>query len=78
MSPEPRVYDNIFEMLLGLHAGGGTVPDRASSGLIYEGARRVVERDRVGLGVMIFPDDLFKYTSNLVQHLPSLAEGTQP
>jgi cysteine synthase B len=49
-----------------------------SSGLIYEGARRVAERDRVGLGVMIFPDDLFKYTSNLIKHIPSLAEGTQP
>lgn len=49
-----------------------------SSGLIYEGARRVIERDRVGLGVMIFPDDVFKYTANMVKHVPSLAEGTQP
>jgi cysteine synthase len=48
-----------------------------SSGLIYEGARRVIERDRVGLGVMIFPDDVFKYTSNMVKHLPELGQGTQ-
>src|SRR5262245_4240685 len=48
-----------------------------SSGLIYEGARRVIERDRAGLGVMIFPDNVFKYTSNMVKHIPKLVEGTQ-
>jgi cysteine synthase len=48
-----------------------------SSGLIYEGARRVIERDRTGVGVMIFPDNVFKYVSNMVKHLPALAEGTQ-
>jgi cysteine synthase len=48
-----------------------------SSGLIYEGARRVIERDRVGFGVMIFPDNVFKYTSNMVKHIPSLGEGVQ-
>jgi cysteine synthase len=48
-----------------------------SSGLIFEGARRVIERDRAGLGVMIFPDNVFKYVSNMVKHIPSLAEGTQ-
>ncbi|GBD37221.1 Cysteine synthase B [bacterium HR36] len=46
-----------------------------SSGLIFEGARRIIERDRVGLGVMIFPDDVFKYTSNMMKHLPFLCEG---
>lgn len=50
-----------------------------SSGLIYEGARRVLERDRLeGLGIMLFPDDVFKYTSNLMKHVPSLAEGLEP
>jgi cysteine synthase len=44
-----------------------------SSGLIYEGARRVIERDRAGVGVMIFPDDVFKYTANMLKHLPKLA-----
>jgi cysteine synthase A/cysteine synthase B len=48
-----------------------------SSGLIYEGARRVIERDRAGVGVMIFPDNIFKYTSNMVRHIPELAAGTQ-
>lgn len=47
-----------------------------SSGLIYEGARRIVERDRSGVGVMIFCDNLFKYVSNFVKHVPGLAEGT--
>jgi cysteine synthase A/cysteine synthase B len=49
-----------------------------SAGLIYEGARRIVERDRAGCGVMIFPDSVFKYTSNFVRHLPALAEGVEP
>jgi cysteine synthase len=48
-----------------------------SSGLIYEGARRVIERDRAGFGVMIFPDNVFKYTSNMVKHIPDLGTGTQ-
>ncbi len=47
-----------------------------SSGLIYEGARRIVERDRRGFGVMIFCDNMFKYVSNFVKHVPELAEGT--
>lgn len=49
-----------------------------SSGLIYEGARRIIERDKTGLGVMIFPDGIFKYTSNMVRHIPELAADTQP
>jgi S-sulfo-L-cysteine synthase (O-acetyl-L-serine-dependent) len=48
-----------------------------SSGLIYEGARRIIERDRTGFGVMIFADNVFKYTSNMVKHIPNLASGTQ-
>ncbi len=49
-----------------------------SSGLIFEGARRVIERERAGgaagksVGVMIFPDNAFKYTSNFAHHLPAL------
>lgn len=49
-----------------------------SSGLIFEGARRIVERDRAGLGVMIFADSVFKYVSNMTKHLPELLEGTTP
>jgi cysteine synthase len=49
-----------------------------SSGLIFEGARRVIERDRAGCGVMIFPDNAFKYTSNFVHHAPALAAGLEP
>jgi S-sulfo-L-cysteine synthase (O-acetyl-L-serine-dependent) len=48
-----------------------------SSGLIYEGAREIILRDKVGFGVMIFPDNIFKYTSNMVKHIPGLAAGTQ-
>lgn len=51
-----------------------------SSGLIYEGARQVLEREEApdGVGVMIFCDNVFKYVSNMMQHLPYLAEGNQP
>ncbi|MDX9911817.1 MAG: cysteine synthase family protein [Phycisphaerales bacterium] len=59
-----------------------------SSGLIFEGARRVVERDFPaseaspdaprGVGVMIFCDNVFKYMSSMAKHLPELAEGTTP
>ena len=49
-----------------------------SSGLIFEGAKRIVERDRRGLGVMIFSDNVFKYVSNMTKHLPGLLEGTTP
>lgn len=49
-----------------------------SSGLIYEGAREVVDRGGVGHGVLIFPDNIFKYTSNLMSHIPELAEGLEP
>jgi cysteine synthase B len=48
-----------------------------SSGLVLEGARQVIDRDRVGLGVMIFADNVFKYTSNMVKHIPTLTEGIQ-
>lgn len=49
-----------------------------SSGLVLEGAQEIIRRDKAGFGVMIFPDNIFKYTSNLIKHLPSLAAGTQP
>lgn len=49
-----------------------------SSGLILEGARECILQDRKGVGVMIFPDNIFKYTSNMAKHIPGLAAGTQP
>ena len=47
-----------------------------SSGLIFEGARRVLERDpnQRGVGVMIFCDNAFKYVSSFAKHVPELAE----
>lgn len=49
-----------------------------SSGLILEGALEIVRRDKKGHGVMIFPDNIFKYTSNMTKHIPGLADGIQP
>ena len=48
-----------------------------SSGLIYDGAREIILRDKQGFGVMIFPDNIFKYTSNMMKHIPSLATGNE-
>jgi cysteine synthase len=48
-----------------------------SSGLILEGALQIIGRDRVGCGVMIFPDNIFKYVSSMVKHLPELTSGTE-
>ncbi|HYE61780.1 MAG TPA: cysteine synthase family protein [Phycisphaerales bacterium] len=46
-----------------------------SSGLIFEGARRVLRRDRLqGVGVMIFCDSVFKYVSSMVKHVEGLGE----
>jgi cysteine synthase len=49
-----------------------------SAGLVFEGARRIALRERVGFGVMIFPDNVFKYVSSMIRHLPQLTEGTGP
>lgn len=49
-----------------------------SSGLIFEGALDIVRRDQNGHGVMIFPDNIFKYTSNLAKHVPELGAGLKP
>ncbi|MGC8539142.1 MAG: hypothetical protein ACP5QA_00775 [Phycisphaerae bacterium] len=49
-----------------------------SSGLIFEGARRIAVRDKVGLGLMIFCDNVFKYTSSMVRHLPELKDNAVP
>jgi cysteine synthase len=47
-----------------------------SSGLILEGALQIVARDKAGFGIMIFPDNIFKYTSSMMRHIPELAAGT--
>lgn len=47
-----------------------------SSGLILEGALEIVLRDKKGFGVMIFPDNVFKYTANMAKHIPGLSAGT--
>ena len=82
---DPSLIDEILEIEYELAYGRALDLARSegllagpSSGLILEGARRVIERDRVGVGVMICPDNVFKYVSNMVKHAPKLTEGTQP
>lgn len=66
-------YENSIKLFRneGLRAG-------PSSGLIFEGARQTAANGASGTGVMIFCDDLFKYTDNYVRHFPELLEGTEP
>ena len=47
------------------------------AGLVYEGARDIILRDKKGHGVMIFADNIFKYTSNMMKHIPALASGNE-
>jgi len=82
---DPSLFDEILEVesgfaysramdlarLEGLLAG-------PSSGLVLEGARRFLGRERAGLSVMIFADNIFKYVSNMVRHRPDLAVDTRP
>lgn len=80
---DPSLIDDLLEIdfelayqrALDLARGEGLLAG-PSSGLIFEGARRIVERDRDGMGVMIFCDDVFKYVSSMIRHIPELAEGT--
>lgn len=79
---DPSLIDEILEVpfekaytsALGLCQREGLFAG-PSSGLIFEGARVVLERDRParGLGVMIFCDNVFKYVSSMTKHLPQLA-----
>lgn len=82
---DPTLLDEIIEVdyelayrraadlfrLEGLRAG-------PSSGLIFEGACGVLSREASraagGVGVMIFPDDAFKYAGAFARHMPELAD----
>jgi cysteine synthase len=76
---DPRLVDEILEIdfelayrvaaELARHEGLRAGP---SSGLIFEGARRTARKSPVRHGVMIFCDDVFKYASNMLKHVPGL------
>jgi cysteine synthase len=76
---DPKLIDEILEIDFELAYSRARDLARAegllagpSSGLIFEGARRVAEREKVECGVLIFCDNVFKYSSNMVKHLPEL------
>ena len=76
---DPKLVDEILEVdfelayrvaaELARHEGLRAGP---SSGLIFEGARRIARKGPVPVGVMIFCDDVFKYASNMLKHVPGL------
>ena len=85
---DPRLIDEVIEVDFNLaYARALELARREglfagpSSALIYEGARRVLEREgrnggaalAGGVGVMIFCDNIFKYVSNMLKHAPELA-----
>lgn len=82
---DPSLIDEILELdfekayttALELSRGEGLFAG-PSSGLIFEGARTVLQRAKEGelkggVGVMIFCDNVFKYVSSMVKHVPELA-----
>jgi cysteine synthase len=68
-------YELAYRRVLDLAQSEGLLAG-PSSALIFEGARRIIEKQPEGLGVMIFPDNIFKYVSHMLKHLPELAQGT--
>jgi cysteine synthase len=76
---DPKLVDEVLEIdfelaytvaaELARHEGRRAGP---SSGLIFEGARRTARKAPVPCGVMIFCDDVFKYASNMLKHVPGL------
>jgi cysteine synthase len=70
-------YELAYERAMDLARTEGLLAG-PSSGLIFEGARRIIEREHVGFGVMIFPDNVFKYVSSMIKHIPDLTKGTTP
>jgi len=80
---DPRYVDEVIEIdyerayavavELARHEGLRAGP---SSGLIFEGARQTARKEPIPFGVMIFCDDVYKYTSNMLKHVTGLkAEG---
>jgi S-sulfo-L-cysteine synthase (O-acetyl-L-serine-dependent) len=78
----PELVDEVLEVeteaayqaVLELCRGEGLFAG-PSSGVVFEGARRVLRRDRpAGVGVMIFADSVFKYVSSMVRHVKGLGE----
>lgn len=70
-------FERAYTGALGLARSEGLLAG-PSAGLVLEGARIVAARERVGLGVLILPDGVFKYVPHMIRHLPELAEGTTP
>lgn len=68
-------YETAYTRVLDLCRSEGLLAG-PSSALVFEGASRVIKKEPNGVGVMIFPDNIFKYTAHLIKHLPQLAEGT--
>ena len=67
--PFELAYERVLDLCRqeGLLAG-------PSSGLILEGALRAQRQGERGLGVMIFPDGLFKYVAHIAGHIKGISE----
>ncbi len=67
--PFELAYERVLDLCRreGLLAG-------PSSGLVLEAALRAQGQGERGLGVMIFPDGLFKYVDHIAKHIKGIAE----
>jgi S-sulfo-L-cysteine synthase (O-acetyl-L-serine-dependent) len=67
--PFELAYERVLDLCRqeGLLAG-------PSSGLVLEGALRAQRQGERGLGVMIFPDGLFKYVAHIARHIKGISE----
>ncbi len=65
-------YEKAYQTALELCRREGLLAG-PSSGLIFEGARRVATRENVPCGVAIFCDSVFKYAATMARHLSELA-----
>jgi cysteine synthase len=82
---DPRAIDEILEVDYELAYRGALELARSeglfagpSSGLVFQGARRVLAglaRPEGGVGVMIFADSVFKYISSMIRHIPELSQS---
>jgi len=66
-------FELAYERVLDLCRSEGLLAG-PSSGLVLEGALRTRKQGERGLGVMIFPDGLFKYVAHIAKHVKGISE----
>ena len=79
---KPELYDHMIEvsnkesynMCLRLNREESIIAG-PSSGMALVGGLKILKEDEPGLAVIIFPDNIFKYTSFLAKNFPDICKG---